>query len=164
MSYLDSLNRFISNPTNLDIKRSTFKRDSSLKTTFKAGKLVPIYLDEILPGDSVSMDVGSLVRSITPAVPVMDNAFLDIYFFWVPARICTAHPGDWQKIFGENDNGFWAQSQEYTLENTGNTDTFGGSLSPDKLGAYLGLPSNVAAYNYVSNLKFSLNHSFQIAV
>ena len=81
MSYLDSLNRFISNPTNLDIRRSTFKRDSSHKTTFKAGKLVPIYLDEILPGDSVSMDVGTLIRSITPAVPVMDNAFADIYFF-----------------------------------------------------------------------------------
>ena len=142
MSYLDSLNRFISNPTNLDIKRSTFKRDSSHKTTFKAGKLIPIYCDEILPGDSVSMDVASLIRSITPAVPVMDNAFLDIYFFWVPSRICTAHPGDWQKIFGENQSGFWAQAQEYTLENTGNTERLE-EYDSYCIGSYLGLPQYV---------------------
>ena len=145
MSYLDSLNRFISNPTNLDIRRSTFRRDSSHKTTFLAGKLVPIYLDEILPGDSVSMDVGSLIRSITPAVPVMDNAFADIYFFWVPSRICTAHEKDWQKVFNENPNGFWAPSSESTLQNTGNTEVFGaaGSLGDISIGTYMGLPSSV---------------------
>lgn len=140
MSYLDSLNRFISNPTNLDIRRSTFKRDSSHKTTFKAGKLVPIYLDEILPGDSVSMDVGSLIRSITPAVPVMDNAFADIYFFWVPSRICTAHDKDWQKVFNENTNGFWAPASESTLANTGNTETLDYEIEAGSIGAYMGLP------------------------
>ena len=146
MSYLDSLNRFISNPTNLDIRRSTFKRDSSHKTTFKAGKLIPIYLDEILPGDSVSMDVGTLIRSITPAVPVMDNAFADIYFFWVPSRICTAHEKDWQKVFNENTNGFWAPNSESTLVNTGNTEVFGlsAALDPDSIGCYMGLPSDVS--------------------
>lgn len=144
MSYLDSLNRFISNPTNLDIRRSTFKRDSSHKTTFKAGKLIPIYCDEILPGDSVSMDVASLVRSITPAVPVMDNAFLDVYFFWVPSRICCAHPGDWQKIFGENQSGFWAPSSESTLANTGNTEPLCVyQYGVDSIGAYMGLVENV---------------------
>ena len=162
MSYLDSLNRFISNPTNLDIRRSTFKRDSSHKTTFKAGKLIPIYLDEILPGDSVSMDVGSLIRSITPAVPVMDNAFADIYFFWVPSRICTAHEKDWQKVFNENTNGFWAPSTESTLENTGNTEIFGSnsSLGPESIGSYFGLPQSVSPNGGVLNISRLPLHAY----
>ena len=158
MSYLDSLNRFISNPTNLDIRRSTFKRDSSHKTTFKAGKLIPIYLDEILPGDTVSMDVGSLIRSITPAVPVMDNAFADIYFFWVPSRICTAHEKDWQKVFNENTNGFWAPATESTLVNTGNTEVLGLSdpIEADSIGAYMGLPIGIVPYNDENGLSVSI--------
>ena len=145
MSYLDKLNRFASNPVNLDLKRSTFKRPFEMKCTMKEGKLYPIMVDEVLPGDTYRVDVNSLIRSITPAVPVMDNAYADIFAFWVPNRIATLHPNDWQKICGENFNTAWAPVSESTLSNTGNT-VYYGTLLPhfNSIAAYMG----VAPYMY----------------
>lgn len=121
MSNLKNLNRFVMNPTNLNISRSRFNRPHTHKTTFQSGDLVPIYLDEVLPGDTFDVNISQVVRMLTPAVPVMDNCFLDTYFFFVPNRLCTMNPLDWQKICGENTNGYWAPDEEFTLENTGNT-------------------------------------------
>lgn len=139
MGYIDKINRFVNNPVSIDIRRSTFARPYEHKTTFNSGKLIPIFCDEVLPGDTFNLDMSMVVRSITPAVPVMDNAFLDVYFFFVPSRLCTAHDKDWQKIFGENPTSYWTNSTESTLSNTGNTwdlDT----LLATNIGAYLGLP------------------------
>lgn len=140
MSYLDKLNRFASNPVNLDLKRSTFKRPFEFKCTMKEGKLYPIMVDEILPGDTYHVNVNSLFRSITPAVPVMDNAYADIFAFWVPNRIATKNPNDWQKICGENFNTAWAPASESTLISTGNTITYD-QLSPkcNSVAAYMGV-------------------------
>ena len=80
MSALKQLNRFVKNPVNLDISRSRFNRPFTHKTTFKSGKLIPLFLDEVLPGDTFDLNVSSVIRMLTPAVPVMDNAFFDIYF------------------------------------------------------------------------------------
>ena len=77
MGYIDKINRFVNNPVSIDIRRSTFARPFEHKTTFNSGKLIPIFLDEVLPGDTFNLDVSMVVRSITPAVPVMDNSFLD---------------------------------------------------------------------------------------
>lgn len=140
MSYLDKLNRFASNPVNLDLKRSTFKRPFEFKCTMKEGKLYPIMVDEILPGDTYHVNVNSLIRSITPAVPVMDNAYADIFAFWVPNRIATKNPNDWQKICGENFNTAWAPASEATLINTGNTETYYQILpKPNSVAAYMGV-------------------------
>lgn len=162
MSVIKDLNRFVKNPISLDVRRSKFKRPFGHKTTFKAGDLVPIFLDEVLPGDTFKLDVSSVVRMLTPAVPVMDNCFLDIYFFYVPNRLCTFHSDDWQKICGENKGGYWAPAAESTLSNTGNmitiTQQAGFEVKYDSVAAYLGLPvgnwKNEAASSF-KNFKFS---------
>lgn len=81
-----TLNRFAYNPVNANIKRSRFPRPARRLTSFDAGKLIPLYCEEVLPGDSVTMDVKSLVRMMTPIYPTMDNLFMDIHFFFVPNR------------------------------------------------------------------------------
>ena len=86
-NFLDSINRFAQSPVGLDIGRSKFNRPFNHKTTFKSGKLIPLYWDEVLPGDTFKVDMAGVVRSITPAVPVMDNSFLDVFFFFVPNRL-----------------------------------------------------------------------------
>lgn len=146
MSFIDNLNRFVANPTNLDISRSRFKKPFQHKTTFNSGKLIPIYCDEVLPGDTFKMDLRAVVRSITPSVPVMDNSFLDVFFFFVPNRLCVKHDKDWQKVCGENFDNAWTAS-EVTLVETGNAygmkslkDLNGTMPKPDSLAHYFGIP------------------------
>lgn len=112
---INNLNRFQVNPTNIDMQRSRIGRDYSNTTTFLTGDLVPIYVHECLPGETLKLDFSSLVRSLTPAVPVMDNAFIDYYFFFVPNRLCTYDPKTWQKVCGENTNGYWAPASDQAL-------------------------------------------------
>lgn len=112
---INNLNRFQVNPSNIDMQRSRIGRDYSNTTTFLTGDLVPIYVHECLPGETLKLDFSSLVRSLTPAVPVMDNAFIDYYFFFVPNRLCTYDSKTWQKVCGENTSSYWAPASEQTL-------------------------------------------------
>lgn len=156
MSRFDNLNRFSVNPVSLHMKRSKFKRDSSHKTTFKAGYLIPIYCDEVLPGDTFNVDMASVVRSITPVAPVMDSAFVDFQWYFVPNRLCVLHEHDWEKIMGENFNTAWAPTSESSLVSTGNAIKIsefaadmpsGGNkiFVPGSTGNYFGIPT--LAYN-----------------
>ena len=166
MSSIDKLNRFVKNPVNITMSRSRFKRPFTHKTTFKSGDLVPIFLDEVLPGDTFKLDFATVCRMLSPAVPVMDNAFLDIYFFWVPNRLCTIHPDDWQKICGENVSGYWAPSSESTLKSTGNmTPPYGSwaslTIAATSVAAYLGLPigswsGSETGTNYMGPFEFNI--------
>ena len=142
MSFIDKLNRFAGNPVNMNMKRSKFNLSHGHKLTMTVGRLIPILVDEVLPDDTIKINLSSVVRSITPAVPVMDNAYLDVFAFWVPARLCTVHDKDWQKIHGENVNGFWAPATESTLENTGNMMSISSSnpVQVQSLADYLGVP------------------------
>lgn len=141
MSSLDILNRFKFTNAGTDISRSTFRLPFEHKTTFVSGDLVPIGLFEVLPGDSFKCNLSSVVRSLTPLFPTMDNSFIDVYAFFVPNRIGCLHPKDWEKICGENTEGFWAPSNEYTLENTGNTINLSDCvITPNGAAAYYGLP------------------------
>ena len=81
-----------------DIPRSTFDSQKAYKTTFDAGFLVPVYVDEILPGDTVRLNMTSFTRLATPLFPVMDNMHLDSFFFFVPNRLVW---DNWQKFMGE---------------------------------------------------------------
>lgn len=81
----------------VDKPRSTFIRNSTLSTSFNSGKLVPLYVDEILPGDSIDLDIGALITSQTPIVPFMTNVYLDIYAFFVPNRLVWQ---DWEDFIG----------------------------------------------------------------
>ena len=120
MSYIDSLNRFAQSPVGLDIGRSKFNMPAKTKTTFNSGMLIPLMWKEVLPGDTFKCDLSAVIRSVTPAVPVMDDSFFDIYYFFVPNRLACRHPNDWAAVCGENFNGPFAQATEVTLENTGN--------------------------------------------
>ena len=68
----------------VSISRSRFARKSQHKTSFNLGEITPIYCDEVLPGDTRSFDMASLVRMSTPIAPIMDNIFIDYYAFFVP--------------------------------------------------------------------------------
>lgn len=81
-----------------DIRRSTFDRSHGLKTTFNAGQLVPIYVDEALPGDTFSCNVTAFARLATPIHPTMDNAYMDTHFFAIPIRLVW---DDFEEFMGE---------------------------------------------------------------
>jgi len=117
-----------------DIPRSTFKRPSTLVTTFDAGYLVPVYIDEILPGDTYKMSLQHVARLITPLVPVMDNIDLEFFAFFVPNRIVW---DSWQKLQGENQTSAWTPSSP-----PNGVPKWGSTFVTQelKIGDYYGLP------------------------
>ncbi|WP_445780380.1 major capsid protein, partial [Shewanella sp.] len=80
-----------------DIPRSKFDRQSGYKTTFDSGYLVPVFVDEVLPGDTINLQMTAFARLATPLFPVMDNMHLDSFFFFVPNRLVWEN---WQKFMG----------------------------------------------------------------
>lgn len=128
---------FAINPTNIDIQRSTFNRSTQHKTTFNAGQLIPIYVDEVLPGDTFKIETSSVIRMSTPIHPTMDNANLDIYYFFVPARIVWEH---WKELNGENNTTAWEQTTEYEVPQI--TAPTGG-WEKGTIMDYMGIPTKV---------------------
>lgn len=82
------------------IARSAFNRSSGLKTTFDSGKLIPIFVDEILPGDTMTLSANIFARLATPITALMDNLYLDFFFFFVPNRIVW---DKWAFFMGEEE-------------------------------------------------------------
>ena len=80
-----------------DIPRSVFDRSHGFKTTFDAGYLIPIFVDEALPGDTFNMSMSLFARLSTPIVPFMDNLFMDTFFFAVPMRLVW---DNWERFNG----------------------------------------------------------------
>lgn len=118
--------------------RSKFDRSHQLLTTINEGELVPIYCDEVLPGDTARVRLNGLIRMSTPIYPIMDNCYMDTYFFFVPCRLLWEH---WENMFGENDTNYWAEKTEYSTPTT----KIGGKsgLRNGSLGDYFGLPTEV---------------------
>lgn len=81
-----------------DIPRAGFRIENTHKTTFNAGRLIPVYCEEVLPGDTFSLKATIFARLATPIVPVMDNLYLETFFFFVPNRLVW---DNWQKFCGE---------------------------------------------------------------
>lgn len=96
----------------MNVSRSKFIRKQDVKFTMDAGKLIPFYVDEVLPGDTFSVDTAGICRMSTPIYPVMDNCYLDVYYFYAPMRILWEHA---KEFFGENNTDAWAQKTEYTV-------------------------------------------------
>lgn len=84
-----------------EIPRSSFRVEKTYKTTFDAGYLVPVYVDEVLPGDTFSLRMTAFARLSTPLFPIMDNLHLDSFFFFIPYRLVW---NNWVKFMGEQDN------------------------------------------------------------
>lgn len=120
------------------MKRTKFDRSHVYKTTFDAGKLIPIFVDEVLPGDTARMSVNYFARMATPIKPIMDNIYLDWFFFFVPNRLVWEH---WQNFCFEQQDP--DDSTDYVIPSvsaTGNSDNaYIGSLWD-----YFGLPVNTS--------------------
>lgn len=123
------------------IGRSKFDRSFDHKTTFNAGELIPIFFDAtITPGDTIKMDMAEVVRMMTPITPVMDNANLDIYFFFVPYRLVWKHLA---QFFGENDTAPWIQQIEYEIPQI---EAPTGGWTKGSLADHFGWPTEVDHY------------------
>lgn len=120
-----------------NISRAKFSRPFAEITTINEGDLVPIYLDEVLPGDSFQINQRSMIRMSTPLYPVMDNCYLDTFYFFVPARLCWDH---WENLMGENTQSFWAPKVEYT---TPKTKAPAGGWENGTIADYFGIPTKV---------------------
>lgn len=116
------------------ISRSSFNRSHNLKTTLDAGFLVPIYVDEVLPGDTHSLRASLFGRLATPLKPIFDNIFLDTFFFFVPNRLVW---DNWQRFNGERDDP--NDSIDFTVP----TREFSGQLPTGSLADYMGIPVEV---------------------
>ena len=121
-----------------NIRRARFKRDYSNTTTINEGDIVPIYVDEVLPGDTVSLVQNSLVRMATPIYPVMDNCYMDIYYFFCPNRLLWDH---WENLMGQNDSSYWAEKTEYSVPQI---KAPSGGWNVGTIADYMGVPTKVA--------------------
>ena len=137
-----------------DIPRSSIDRSHGCKTTFDAGYLVPIYCDEVLPGDTFKLRMTAFARLATPIHPFMDNLFLDSFFFAVPIRLIW---DNWQKFNGEQVNpGDSTDFMVPTMTSPASVGYANGSLHD-----YIGIPTEVPdlvhmslyhrAYNLIYN-------------
>ena len=161
---INQLNRFSLNPS-VDIQRSRFERNSDVKFSFNVGDLVPFYVDEVLPGDTFSIDTSKVVRMQPLVAPIMDNMYLDTYWFFVPNRLVWDH---WKEFCGENTQTKWIPSVEYTIpkvrgivtSNFSSPDVQELSWKPGDIADYMGIPvcsSEVTSTQqslYVSALPF----------
>lgn len=139
--------RFALNPT-IDIERSTFNRDCSVKTSFNVGDLIPFYVDEVLPGDTHQIKTSKVVRLQTLITPMMDNLYLDTYYFFVPARLCWEH---WKEFQGENTQSAWVPQTTYTVPQITSPATTGWTVGT--IADYFGIPTGVAGLS-VSAIPF----------
>lgn len=121
-----------------DIQRSRFDRSSSVKTTFNVGDIIPFYVDEVLPGDTFDIKTSKVVRMQSLVTPIMDNIYLDTYFFFVPNRLTWEH---WQEFNGENTKSAWIPTTEYQVPQL--TSPSGG-WSIGTIADYMGVPTGVA--------------------
>lgn len=92
--------------------RTRFNRDQVILTTFDSGKLIPFYVDEVLPGDTFSVDTTAIIRMTTPKYPVMDDAFIDFYYFYCPNRILW---DDFKQFMGEVESTPWMPKKDYKV-------------------------------------------------
>ena len=144
MRNMDS--RFAVNPQ-ITIDRSKFNRDSSVKTSFNVGDLIPFYIDEVLPGDTFQVRT-SLVARLQPLVTApMDNLYLDTYYFFVPNRLVWEH---WHELNGENTDSAWIPQTEYQVPQI-TAPTGGWNIGT--IADYFGIPTGVEGLS-VSALPF----------
>jgi len=116
-----------------DIPRSSFRIQKAHKTTFDAGYLIPVYVDEVLPGDTFNVKMTAFARLATPIFPIMDNMYLDSFFFFVPNRLVW---NNWQKFMGEQENP--GDSTSYEVPHI---VTPAGGYAINSLQDYMGLPT-----------------------
>nr|QJB20264.1 MAG: major capsid protein [Microvirus sp.] len=131
-----------------DIPRASFDRQFAHKTTFDAGQLIPVYVDEVLPGDTFNLRMTAFARLSTPLFPIMDNMKLSSFFFFVPNRLVWSN---WKKFMGEQNNP--GDSISYVVPQQVSP---AGGYAVNSLQDYMGLPTvgQVGAGNTFSHCAF----------
>ncbi len=140
-----------------DVPRSQFNRSHGHKTTFDAGMLIPVYSDEALPGDTFNLKMTAFARLATPIHPIMDNIFMDSFFFSVPYRLIWDH---FQNFMGEQANP--GDDTDFLVPLSVAADASVTGYATGSLHDYLGIPTKVAgnlqhsalftrAYNLIYN-------------
>lgn len=124
--------------------RTRFNRDQTILTTFDSGKLIPFYVDEVLPGDTFNVNTSAIIRMTTPKYPVMDDAFIDFYYFYCPNRILW---DNFKYFMGEVEATPWMPAKEYKvpqiriLKNSQNPNT--AYPNEGSILDYMGVPTKV---------------------
>ncbi len=131
----------------VNISRSKFKRDSTVKTSFNVGDLVPFYVDEVLPGDTFQVRTNLVCRMQPLVTAPMDNLYLDTYFFFVPNRLVWEH---WKELNGENTESAWIPETEYQVPQI-TAPSSGWDIGT--IADYFGIPTGVSGLS-VSALPF----------
>ena len=121
-----------------EISRSRFDRSHGLKTAFDAGLLVPIFVDEALPGDTFNLRMHAFARMSTPIHPIMDNLFLETFFFAIPNRLVW---DNWQKFNGEQENP--GDSIDFTVPQIVPPPSPGTGFALGGLADYFGIPTGI---------------------
>mgnify|MGYP002726675903 CR=1 FL=1 len=121
--------------------RTRFNRDQTILTTFDAGKLIPFYVDEVLPGDTFSVDTAAIIRMTTPKYPVMDDSFIDFYYFFCPNRILW---DSFKHFMGEVEETPWMPTKTYAVPQIKINGT-NAKPAPDERSVldYMGVPTKV---------------------
>lgn len=123
-----------------DIRRSVFDRSHVYKTTFNEGQLIPYFVDEVIPGDTFTLNPVEFCRLATPVVPFMDNIYIESFFFFVPSRLVY---DKWVNLCGEQENP--EDSTDYLVP----TVSLTGDMT-NKLPDYMGISCASGTFNNVS--------------
>lgn len=119
--------------------RTRFNRNQTILTTFDSGKLIPFYVDEVLPGDTFSVDTSAIIRMTTPKYPVFDDAFIDFYYFYCPNRILW---DNFKQFMGEVEDKPWMPTKTYSVPQIEISVTTPSPLEGSILD-YMGVPTKV---------------------
>lgn len=126
------------------VSRTRFNRDQNILTTFDAGKLIPFYVDEVLPGDTFNVSTAAIIRMTTPKYPVFDDAFIDLYYFFCPNRILW---DNFKKFMGEAEETPWMPTKTYRVPKIiveGNsTDENKKGPKEESILDYMGVPTKI---------------------
>lgn len=144
----DIMNRFSQNPVSIDIQRSSFNRNHTVKFSGNVGDLIPFEVTEILPGDTFSVDTSKVIRMQPFVTPVMDNLYCDTYWFFVPNRLVWNH---WEAFNGETENSPWLNPVTYTVPKV--TIPSGG-FAVGTIADYMGIPPTMGAGKEINALPF----------
>lgn len=136
------------------VSRTRFKRDQNILTTFDAGKLIPFYVDEVLPGDTFNVDTAAIIRMTTPKYPVFDDAFIDFYYFFCPNRILW---DNFKRFMGEADDAPWLPTKTYKVPKIILKTQQGNQAVPfeGSILDYMGVPTKI--FSNEQNRKVEIN-------
>lgn len=127
----------------MEASRTRFNRDQTILTTFDSGKLIPFYVDEVLPGDTFSVDTSAIIRMTTPKYPVFDDAFIDFYYFYCPNRILW---DNFKYFMGEVESTPWMPAKTYKVPEIEIAEGSDKRATPDEgsILDYMGVPTKIA--------------------